>query len=242
MSTRLLIAFSLAFTAPLAATELSGDRPDATEGASTLPVGSLQLEAGATFATTDAEDQLEVGEVLLRYGFAEAVELRLVAPSWIDDGTTTGWGDVTLGAKLALPTVWGASKTALLVGASLPTGSEPGEVLPELRLVGEWDLGATWGLGTNLGLALENEAGRRFSSGIATVVLGRDLGPRSGLFLEWAGASRNRPGGSAVHLFDAGVTYQVNPLLQLDARVGVELAGSAQSWTIGLGVVTRKDP
>jgi hypothetical protein len=211
-----------------------------------VPVGSFQLEAGTTFTTTSSDDQFEVGEVLLRYGVAEAVELRLVPPSWSDSGDASGWGDVGIGAKLALPTIWGASKTALLVGASLPTASrpqgEPGLVVPELRVVGEWDLGETWGLGTNLGLTLDHDNGDRFTSAIATVVLGRDLSQQAGLFLEWAASSRNRIGGSAVHLFDAGVTYQVNPLLQVDARVGVELAGSAQGWTVGLGVVTRFDP
>ena len=52
------------------------DRPDATESAVTVGVGVFQLESGYTFDKADGVRIHSLGEILLRVGVADILELR----------------------------------------------------------------------------------------------------------------------------------------------------------------------
>ena len=53
------------------------DRPDATESAITVAPGVFQLEFGYTFGEIESVSVHNLGEVLLRVGVADMLELRL---------------------------------------------------------------------------------------------------------------------------------------------------------------------
>ena len=122
------------------------DRPDATESAVTVGVGVFQLESGYTFDKADGVRIHSLGEILLRVGVADILELRFGINSyqWARGQTETSHGleDSTVGLKLRLlnnegKTGLGNPQIAVLASTSVPTGSSlmsQNKIEPELRL------------------------------------------------------------------------------------------------------------
>lgn len=137
----------LALTAaPAAAQEkaprdLCSDRPGLNTPACTVDPGRLQVEIGLAGWTLDRQpdqrtDEIDAGDILLRYGIGAATEVRIGwtafgrirtrdrASGAIDHGS--GTGDVTIGLKQNLrhPAEAGTGlAVALLPQITLPTGS-----------------------------------------------------------------------------------------------------------------------
>src|SRR5688500_2357430 len=95
---RLLCAAALVVVCtPLLAQEaIVTDRPDFTESTATVPVGSLQLEGGATWTEVEDAEELSLGELLLRLPFGPALEGRLAVGYLTSDGPD-GLEDPTVG-------------------------------------------------------------------------------------------------------------------------------------------------
>jgi len=234
---------SLLLAVPAAAQEpLVTDRPDFTESAAVIERGHVQLEGGATFTRADETDESALGEVLLRIGIAPRLELRVGANSyaWIDhpEGDVDGFEDATLGAKVLLSE--GPVASALLLGASVPTGShgigaEAWE--PEVRVALARDVGAA-SVGANAGWFWTEADDERLHGGVGSLTVGLPLGKRGGMFLEAYGIAVEGAGGDEAYA-DAGVTRLLSDDFQLDARVGVGLGGEAADWYVGVGASRR---
>lgn len=242
---------------PQAAQELVTDRPDFTESALTVPHGRVQVEGGASFEDFDrgeaAGEALAVGELLVRIGVGERLELRLAPGSYERfeprrGAVVEGWGDASLGLKWALPEVarlfpsGSRPDVALLADAELPTGGdEVGEdgVRPGAVLALGWDLSARFGLGVNVGYRRARDEGRRFDQGSASVAAGWAVDDRVSLFAEWFALSELEPGGEAAHHLDGGVTWLLNDDLQFDAFVGVGVSAAAPDHFAGIGFAAR---
>ncbi len=231
---------------------LVSDRPDFTESASVVGPRSLQLEAGYTHQREGPARTNSAGEVLIRAGLAEWAELRVGLNSfaWLDDGGTrsNGFGDLVLGAKLALLPAPAEAysprpQVALLVGTSLPTGSGgfgSDNTQPEAKLALAWSLGDRLALGSNLNYASQSDSGDRFDQFSASVAVGLALNSRLGSYVEYYGFSRVSRDGPYTDYLNGGLTFLINNDLQLDARAGVGLNEPDPEYFLGFGFVLRR--
>lgn len=248
------LALGLALALPAAAQTLpplSSDRPDFTEGTSTVPLGHVQLETGITWQEIGAEDSLSVGELLVRYSFAENVEARLGVGSWtridVPGGQLDGYEDPVVQVKVRLTPPAddrppGFPAVALLVGTSVPVGSEEltaDEWEPEALLAFDWVLTDLLSLGANVGVAFPTADGDRLNQVLASVSLGIAATDRLGVFVETYGFSEEEPDGDATQYVDTGVTFALTDDLQLDARIGFGLNDPSPERFVGVGAVVR---
>jgi hypothetical protein len=114
---------------------ISTDRPGFLFAPTVVPEGRFQVEAGLPTYTkfSDSGDELRAWSwpVALRYGLTDTFELRASLPTWndvrVESGPDTardeGFGDVEVGAKLALPPL-ADGPLAVLGSLRLPTGAE----------------------------------------------------------------------------------------------------------------------
>lgn len=236
---------------------LIADRPDFTEGPSTVGLGAAQIELGYTFgrgreggATVIAHS---LGEPLLRLGlFAEWLELRfgagLIARRTQMNGASlddNGFDDLYLGVKLALSEQNGVIPAlGILPQATFPTGSDGfsgGKVLPGLNLVYSWDVTGAFSLsgGTQVNRAVGEEGGA-IAEWAQSLSGGIGLGDRHGLYGEWFALFSDEPGGMlAEHYLNTGLTWLPMDDLQWDIRVGVGLNDRAEDVFFGTGFALR---
>ena len=239
-------------SAPPAREPIVTDRPDFTEATDAVGAHTFQLEAGNTFARTGDERSNALGEVLLRVGLARRVELRVSPNSYVRTSPATraagvpsaaGIEDASLGAKLALRTAPNgfAPAVAVLVGTSVPTGSRAfRHAAPEreAKLALSWELGERWDVATNVNYTASTEDdGTHVGEPAASVSVGHELTARVGSYFEVYGF---RPrGGEGTQYVNTGLTFQLSPDFQLDARVGSGVGGNAHDYFGGLGLARR---
>jgi len=245
--TNLFLAAALAAiggAAPSTAQDLQTDRPDVTEGATTMPAGRLQLETGLARETDDGDADQTFGQALVRYGLLDGVELRVELGSWQRlAGGADGWDGGSLGLKARLfDGGEGMPQTSVVLTAGTPFGND--EVAadawqPDVKLAADWALPGGFGLGANVGWGRPVEDGRRFDQATWSVAVGPPGGERLGTFVEYFGTSREGAGGDATHYLDAGVTWAVGPDLQLDVYGGAGLVSAATDWFVGAGAAVR---
>lgn len=227
---------------------LVGDRPDFTESAVTVAPARLQLEAGYTYTRSGGTRVHDVGEGLVRVGVAPGAELRVGVESFsvVDpsgSGSVSGLRDPSLGAKLALPEPPGGAvpKAALLVGTTLPVGSDglgAEGLRPGATLAVGWDAAGGLGIGANAGYTWEKDGGRRVHEVSASGAVSWQLTPSAGLFAEYFGLYRDVR--EDENFLSGGATWGLGPDLQLDARVGLGLDGPEPDHFAGVGVVLRR--
>ena len=227
------------------------DRPDFTESAVSVSPGGFQLETGYTFSGVEREKTHSFGEVLLRVGVAERLELRFGFNSYsrvrTGSGKLTGLEDTSFGLKLEL--VEGDPGTgvdrpdvAVLVSTSLPTGSDAFSadgLQPSVAVALAWDLTESLALGSNLGYSMLRDGGETFDELFGSVALGLGLSERFGTYVEIYGFFPTEVVYPDVAYFNTGVTYLIAGDVQLDARVGYGLNGLDDDFFFGLGAATR---
>lgn len=232
------------------------DRPDQTESAVTVPAGSWQIETGISLGRDDEEglesEELNVAATLMRVGLTEILELRLGWEGYFEtsaahDADAHGVGDANLGFKIALREGEGLSPTAALIATTtVPVGEAPfsSEAWdPSLRLSVSHDLSETVGVGWNLGIAretIENGTARELATVVFfTATVAFDLSERLGLYLEAFGDTEWDDTNDPNLLFDAGLTYLVHDLLQLDCAAGVGLTDTSLDYFVSAGMSIR---
>jgi len=248
-------------TGSTAEPELVTDRPDQTESAVTVPRGLFQIEGGwGHGAGSDADSITRIDSFpqgLLRIGLSDSFELRIGVPGYritrsdADGGpsTTRGFADATLGFKVGIVEEKGAvPRTAFLGTLLVPSGDDDlgGErVDPAFRFAFSNTLSERLSIGYNVGMFWLSERDER---GVLdtrsfydwTVALGIGVGPsRMGLFVEGFGVGPVSGSGDPVTALDSGVTYLLNPRLQVDATVTVGVSRLAPDWGVGVGASYR---
>lgn len=228
------------------------DRPDFTESTETVSPGRLQLEAGYTFTRNEDDREHALGELLLRVGLWQQVELRLAGNSfvWVDspEGDAHGFEDTSLGVKVKL--VDGSERfelirpsVAFILATTLPTGDDDfGEdtLQPEVKLALAWDHSERLSLGSNLNYAYPSESEDHFHQFSGSLALGYALIERWGSYIEYFGFVPESEDGPKASFFNGGITYLINDDLQLDARAGVGVFnGDSPDYFTGLGVSWR---
>jgi len=225
---------------------IAADRPGLGSGSAVVDPGILQLEAGAQWAQQGEEDLYSLGQVLLRIGLSERLEIQgfgnsLVIRRDVED-TGEGFEDVALGAKLNLLTRGPGDATVSILGqVNLPTGSQEfgsDESVPAATLLTDLSLSETLGLGANLGLSgfASDVEEQLFVS--LTPSLSFPDHPSLGLYGGYAGFFADS---GDMHYAEAGITWLGSDNQQLDLNGGVNLesgdlflgAGLATRWFLG---------
>lgn len=200
--------------------DLVTDRPDQTESAVTVLPGWVQVEGGVTRARSGSA----VGMAMGRIGVVDGFEVRLSAASRLADLDASTIG---LGGKVRL---WngraGWPDAALVAEAAVPTGG--GSAGGTVRLALATTLSEAWSLGYNVG-----------------AVWGRFQDEPAVLYTFTPGVALSETVGAFVELYGegewpnvgAGLTYRVQPNVQLDVSGGHALRGSG--YFVGVGASYR---
>jgi len=249
---------TLTLAAPTHAQQpLIPDRPDFTEGTSTVGRGVIQIEFGYTLELLrgygDTGRTHSLGEPLLRLGvLADWLELRVaaspVAHRTTHDGSTstdTGLEDLYLAIKLALSDQNGiVPALAILPQTTLPTGTDgfsDDRALPGVNLLYSWDVGDAFSLSgsTQINRGV-NEPGDAVADWAQSLSGGFGLGERHGLYGEWfAIFHEGEDGREAEHYVNAGLTWLITGDLQWDIRAGTGLNDATEDLFLGTGLSVR---
>ncbi|HET9004925.1 MAG TPA: transporter [Gemmatimonadaceae bacterium] len=220
---------------------ISTDRPDQTESTQLVPAGMVQVEGGATMLSTRGARTTSYGEMLVRAGVHDAIELRAEPFTYTSvrgSGAPEAGGveDLALGVKVPLFRRDSASRVVpniSVIGAtSVPTGARDFRAdgaQPEAVLAADWSLAERLSFGSNLTMRRGHSDGARYWERGASTTFGFALGERTGMYAEWF-AVRDTRDPAAVHVLNSGVTYKLSSDFQLDARIG---RGNRDSGTFG---------
>ena len=231
---------------------LVADRPDFTEAAATVGRGVLQIEFGYTLERRSGDEAWthSLGESLFRAGIlADWLELRLglspVSQRMRGDVRETGLEDLYLGMKFALARQAGFRPLfAVITQMTLPTGSaafSSDRHLPGVNLIYAWDLTDEVSLAgsTQVNRAV-SESGAGYAEWAQSLVTGRALGARAGLYAEWFAFFHAEPGDAwCEHYANGGFTWSVTDDVQWDIRLGAGLNEEAQDFFAGTGLAIR---
>lgn len=213
------------FTARAGAQILT-DRPDQTEGSSTVGKGNLQIEAGLLIGFMGdgpfSTRQILAPTTLFRYGITSGIELRLLnqlESSKIRDQVTQGISDMEFGAKIELYQKEGSRTAVAFVSHILvPTGAAEftNDAFGTINKVAvSHIINESMGLGYNVGY---NYLGSGSGDITYSIVLGIGLSDRLGIYAEPYGELANME--DFILNFDTGLTYLVKENLQLDFSFG----------------------
>ncbi len=234
-----------------AGTPMITDRPDFTESAETVPVKWVQLESGFTQTQLNKVDETTIGEILLRIGVMNDVELRVGLNSYatikFPNGDDSGLTDTDLGLKWKFfkpgkgPDIMG-THAALLAGSSLPTGADvftADKPEPYLKLALAWDLTESLALGSNVGYTSLAAGDNRFGEISASLSIGIGLTDKIGAYAEYFAFYPDLDGAENTSYVNGGVTYGIKNNFQLDARYGIGMNDYDTDNFLGFGVVYR---
>jgi hypothetical protein len=239
---------------------LESDRPDFTECSTTVGYRRFQIESGYTFthaiAGDPTHDAHDLPELLLRYGVAERLELRLawnegmVFDRYIDRSsgrlvTENGSTDLELGFKYALTKQdhW-RPQSAIIVSISAPVGApaqSSRQVDTRVNYLYGWELNKKLSLNCSTGNLWTAESGDSFSRFHQSASVDYELTEKLHVFNEWfafiyCDSKDSRP----QHYYDAGLTYLVTSNFQLDWRAGLGLNDASDGFFTGCGLTIRR--
>lgn len=250
----LLCLFCLAPLVHAEEDEIATDRPDFVESAQVVGKGHFQIETSVARETTRRDGikaTLSSTPTLFRFGINDTWEARLETDGrlWAKAegyGVTVrsnGWADTSLGLKWQMQK--GDEKTAKpgmawLFHADLDSGSRQfrGQgVRPSVRFVAEYELANEMSLGLMPGIVFDkNDDGKRFTSGLFGLVLGKGWTEQWRSFIELSlqqiASTKN---GGNVATFDVGTAYLINKHTQIDFVVSRGLNKNTPDWNLGAG-------
>ncbi|MGB5180600.1 MAG: transporter [Xanthobacteraceae bacterium] len=246
-----LLAASLAGIGVAAAAEctqpdspIETDRPDVTNSAVVVPVGSLQNENGVDTSRDHGADILSGTNSRWRLGIAPCLEVLVDLPNYVTSyrgAGPSGFGDVTPALKWQISPLPGKFDLSITAGAALPTGANgiagPG-VQPYLQIPWSIALGDGWelnGMETNFFMPA-SDAKFTYQS---TLVLEKEFAERSFLFVEYVGDFPSN--GRNSQLLNSGGGYRIDDHHQIDFHVGVGLDRNAPNYIFGVGYSFRLD-
>jgi hypothetical protein len=228
------------------------DRPDFTESSSVVGRGLVQLEGGTTFVeTSDDNEAASVGELLLRWGLADRLELRFLLPSYVREegpaGESSGLTDTSVGLKLQLTRgagagVLGGMEASLIASTTAPTGSRSmtsDSWQPFAVLAASWELSPRLGLGANLGVGRPADDSERYTTTWLSTALGIGLTDPLSVFIELYGFNREEARGPSAFTLQTGAVYLLSSDLQLDLRVARRLSEEGPDLLVGAGISLR---
>ncbi len=239
--------------------DMETDRPDFTEGTLTVEPGHIQVEAGYTYVT-DSEngidsDTHDAPEVLLRVGLTERTEFRFFWEGYIDeeidvDGigseTKDGVSDVSIGFKHTMGLQDGLiPQYGILAELGVPTGSDDftnDKVQPLVKLLWAYELNERLGIAGNFNFDFPVVDDERFLELSNSLAMAYSLTEEVGAYIEYFGyyPDDTEIDTTTTHYVNGGLTYLLNPNLQLDVRAGFGLNDAADDFFSGAGITFRR--
>jgi hypothetical protein len=232
---------------------LTTDRPGFGDSAYTVGDGVFQFETGYAFTDYDEYYVHDAGQLLLRYGLSDRLELRTLITSYIkEDGDMvdrSGWSHASLGLKYDLTGDRAGGKLALIVGTSIPSGIDFGATRTRLfgGLTGDWALSDKSSFSGSVlfnsldesltATAYYNRADMigdiDFAIGYAAILNNDDLAvDRNG---EVILGTR----GEDEHLVDINAVFPLGPNSQFDIYAGGGLQDESANYFFGFGYARR---
>lgn len=240
--------------------ELSTDRPDKTEGPTTVDAGHFQLEMDFATFTRDRTGNVEteswnVAPFNLRVGLLNNVDLSLIFEDYLhertDDrrtravSTSSGVGDFITRVKINL---WGnddgATAFAVLPFVKFPTNTgsvgnnsiEGGFLLPfGVQLPAEFDCGMETGV-----QFLHNDSGDgRHEEFINSVTFSHALVGKLSSYAEFSSSVSTERNASWVGTVDVGLSYRLTRNLQMDAGCNIGVTHAADDINAFSGISIR---
>ena len=249
---RLMLALLVPLGGPVSAEEpLVSNRPGFSNTWEVVEPGRVELNAGAQFGRVEEAEILSVGQVLVRAGLTERLELRVGLNSYVDlsapGAEVEGVEDPSLGVKVKLldgagEVGGGRPEAALILQTTLPAGSDElgaTEPQPASILVLAWDPSPRVHLDTNHGLTYVDAGAERFAEAFASYGLALAVAGDLGLYLEAAAFEPLEGGAGGRSFLFAALTYLTSPRMQLDLGVGRGLNRADPDHFVSAGVAYR---
>jgi hypothetical protein len=226
--------------------ELTVDRPGIAESPFTVTPGTFQFETGFEYYNRANGDVIFLPTMLFRTGISNSAELRITERQTIDktgEGTVTGLSPLYVGVKVHIikQKKW-IPETDILTNLVIPLGSgplQPNGLGHELLLLFQNDFSDKFAINYNIGYLWFNiEQGEIFTGSMCFNYLPTK---RVGLFIEYFTLSTSWPG---EHGVDGGMTYLLNPHLQLDFSGGISGLEGNTNYFLSAGFsfrLQRKD-
>ncbi|MGV3762051.1 transporter [Parapedobacter sp.] len=189
---------------------INTDRPDQSDGVSTVPVNRFQVEEGLTLARRTA-----ISNLMLRYGVTNSTEIRVLVDAGKED-ESSGLQPVTWSVKQKIITQRRVIPSISFVGY-LAYGQWASEDFRnnqwpfQLKLAFENGLSDKLSLGYNIGTA------NKFENLDLSLNFGYAPTDRISTFVEYFSSM---DGNNDEHNVDTGILYLITPLLQADIAVG----------------------
>jgi len=248
----MLFAPFVAVSTAVAQDPIATDRPGITFTPSVVGEGVFQIEAGVpqiTFSRGNGTDSEQWSfPVQLRYGLTPSLELRLGGSTWnrLEDDTTDdsvdGFGDVEIGAKLALSDGSTGPRTAIIASVRTPVGDDgltshqPGYSLSFAAL---WSLSDREWLQGLAGATMVPVGDENSTTGSLGLLLGHSFaGTPWSAYVE-GGWFPKIDDSVDTAVAGAGLTYLVNKDVQLDVFGDFGLNDDTPDAVAGFGVSWR---
>lgn len=217
------------------------DRPGIGNGSYVVEAGIFGLETGVQLSTGNAVNQFDIGQMLLRFGVMENLELRALLNSYSTqyfdqtDAVNSGFQDLGLAAKYKLyETEDGQTRISTIGKISVPVGASAftnDEIVPTLFLAGDQSLTNNLSISSNLGYTFG--VGDLSDNWLFTLTPGFSF-PNQQNLSAYAGYAGIYDGNNVnLHYAEAGLALVVNDGAQLDLNAGYEL--EQESFFIGIG-------
>ena len=233
------------FTAELKAqselNELTVDRPGVAESPFTVPPGTFQFETGFDYHNRTDGNVYFLPTMLFRTGISNRAELRITERHTIADtkeGSESGLSPLYIGAKVHVikQRRW-IPETDVLTNLLIPLGNgpfQPEGLGYEVLLLFQNDITEKFAVTYNIGYLWFNiEQGEIFTGSFCFNYLPT---PKTGFFIEYFTLSPSWPG---EHGVDGGMTYLLNPHIQLDLSAGISGLEGNTNYFLSTGLSFR---
>jgi Putative MetA-pathway of phenol degradation len=224
-------------------------RPSVTDAATTVPLGSLQVESGTTHTWLAGNQRTwTLPETSARLGVGKNTELRFSAPlltSRRDEGldvSSQQFGDLAVGFAQHWKTP-GNVDVALIPMLSIPSGANSFSsqgLDPDIRLTAAKAVSSKLILSSQLGARINTHASAAADVLITpTAIAYYQVTPALCSF--WEVAAFIPPQGRTQLLAQTGLLYVIKKRHQLDIRLGVGLNEASPNVLLGFGYAFRVD-
>lgn len=246
-------AFSLSACASMGTRNaLVSDRPDFTEAPVTIDAGHVQVESGSTVSREGETRATAFGEVLVRAGLADKVELRISGNSFVREQTgdvlTSGREDATVGFKFKLigeqeGRSW-IPALSVITHTTVPSGSSfyrSQRAQPEVKVITSWPLTDRMAFSSNVNVGRPYDGVRSYTEVVGSGSLGYAASERVGVYAEAFAFAPQDGSGIVSKYVNSGVTFLFSPDVQIDVRGGMGPSSAGRrDFFAGVGLVVRR--
>ena len=240
----------ISFTASSALSQtISTDRPGFANGTSIVPAGATQIESGYLYSRVEEVKEHTLGQLLVRFGAAERLELRLGVNSYVSTSSPgaddDGFSDGSVGLKLKLYHGEQGYETlsydiSTVLETSLPTGSKgyrTGRLQPSVMFVLDLAVPQGFTLSPFTTYTLASDDTGQYNQFGGGVSLGVSLTERTSCFLEYFGLGKEKDRGpETTHYLDGGLTFLLADNCQADIHTGLGMNGPDPNYFVGIGL------